>query len=83
MSIKGRSKRASDNLPRPRILGEQIWCPLCNDYAEFIKIAKAMRLATVHRRTIYRYIEEGEVSALKVAGKSYRVCSSCLLKRIQ
>jgi hypothetical protein len=53
MSVKERSKRASDNLPRPRILGEQIWCPLCNDYADFIKIAKAMRLATVHRRTIY------------------------------
>jgi hypothetical protein len=64
----------------PRIIGEQVWCPVCNDYAQFIKIANAAKLASVNRRTIYRYIEQGLVYTVKVAGKSYRVCSSCLLK---
>lgn len=81
MSIKDESKRASDNLSRPRFVGERVWCPLCEDYAPFIKSAYAGRLVGVHRRTIYRYIEEGHVYAIKVAGKSYRICSSCLLKQ--
>ncbi len=67
-------------MPKPRIIGEQVWCPLCNSYAQFIKSAYAARLVGVHRRTIYRYIEEGLVYTVKVVGKSYRICSSCLLK---
>ena len=63
------------DLGRPKIIGEQVWCPLCNG-------ANAAKLASVHRRTIYRYIEEGIVYTLKVAGKSYRVCSSCLLRQV-
>jgi excisionase family DNA binding protein len=66
---------------RPKIIGEQIWCPLCNEYTQFIKSANAAKLASVHRRTIYRYIEEGSVYTVKIAGKSYRVCSSCLLRQ--
>ena len=69
-------------MTQPRILGEKVWCALCNEHTEFIKIAKALRVASVSRRTMYRYIEEGAVHAVKVAGKSYRVCSSCLLKQI-
>jgi excisionase family DNA binding protein len=70
------------DLARPKIIGEQVWCPLCNEYTQFIKSANAAKLAGVHRRTIYRYIEEGIVYTVKVAGKSYRVCSSCLLKQV-
>jgi excisionase family DNA binding protein len=70
-------------MSQPRFVGEQIWCPLCNNYAQFIKSAHAARLAGAHRRTIYRYIEEGVVYAVKVAGKSYRICSSCLLKQVR
>lgn len=80
MSIKEGIERASDNLLRPRFIAEKVWCPLCNDYSHLIKSANAAKLASVHRRTIYRYIEEGAVYALKIAGKSIRVCSGCLLK---
>ena len=83
MSIKHESKRASDNPPGPRFVGERIWCPKCNDYARFIKSAYAARLIGVNRRTIYRYIEQGLVSSFRVVGKFYRVCSSCLLKHAQ
>jgi len=67
----------------PKIIGEKVWCPFCNEYTQFIKSASAARVANISRRTIYRYIEEGLVFAVRVAGKSYRVCSSCLLKRVQ
>ena len=86
---KGESAKAKDpegfvpkegDMSRPKIIGELVWCPLCNEYAKFIKIANAARLASVNRRSIYRYIDEGVVYTAKVAGKSYRVCSSCLLK---
>jgi hypothetical protein len=68
-------------MPKPRIAGEQVWCPICDDYAQFIKSAHAARLAGVHRRTIYRYVEEGLVYTVKVAGRSLRICSGCLLRR--
>jgi excisionase family DNA binding protein len=58
----------------------QIWCPLCQDYKKFLKIQKAANLADVNRRTIYRYIEEGKVHAIKTAGGTPRVCVGCLIK---
>lgn len=70
------------HMSKPRIVGEQIWCPVCNEYTQFIKIANAAKLASVHRRTIYRYVEEGIVSAVRVAGKSYRICSTCLIRQV-
>lgn len=60
--------------------GNQIWCPYCRDYKNFLKTHDAAILAAVTRRTIYRYLEEGKVYAVKVAGGTYRVCSGCLLK---
>jgi len=70
-------------MSQPTFVGEQIWCPRCNKYTKFVKSAHAARLAGVTRRTIYRYIEEELVYAIKVAGKLYRLCSSCLLKQPQ
>lgn len=70
-------------MSQPRIVGDQVWCPLCTEYAQLIRIHNAARLVDVNRRTIYRYIEEGLVHAVKVAGKSYRVCSGCLLKQVR
>lgn len=70
-------------MSHPRIIGDQLWCPVCSEHAQFIKIANAAKLASVNRRTIYRYIEEGSVYSVKVAGKSYRVCSSCLLRQVR
>lgn len=69
------------NQPNPSIQNDEIWCPLCQSYHKFLKIQRAARIADVDPRTIYRYIESGEVYHLKIAGKTTRVCSGCLLKR--
>ena len=68
-------------MAHPIILNDQVWCPLCNDYAHLLKIGKAAKLVDVSRRTIYRYVEEGKVHSVKIVGKTMRVCSSCLLKQ--
>lgn len=65
---------------QPALLDQKIWCPLCNDYARFLRIGKAAALADVSPRTIYRYLEQGKVYSVKVAGKTTRICLSCLLK---
>jgi len=70
----------SEIIPLLNSQGDGIWCPLCREYVRLIKIEKAARLADVNRRTIYRYIEEGKIRSLKIAGKTQRVCSKCLLK---
>jgi len=64
----------------PIIRGEQVWCPLCEAYVRLLRIQTAAKLADVNRRTIYRYIEENQIYAVKVAGKTYRVCGSCLIQ---
>ena len=68
-------------MAHPNILNEQVWCPLCNSYVQLLKIEKAAKLVDVSRRTIYRYVEEGKVHSFKVAGKTIRVCSGCLLRQ--
>jgi predicted site-specific integrase-resolvase len=37
-------------------------------------------MADVSTKTIYRYVEEGNVYAVRIAGKTLRVCRGCLLK---
>ena len=69
-------------MAHPIILNGHVWCPLCKDYVQLLRIQSAAKLTDVNRRTIYRYIEEGSVYAIKVAGKTYRVCSGCLLKAV-
>jgi excisionase family DNA binding protein len=69
------------DLAQPRNIGEQLWCPLCNKQVQLLRVSNAAKLVDVHPRTIYRYIDEGLVFALKVAGKTYRVCRHCLLRQ--
>lgn len=58
-----------------------MWCPVCKKHLRLIKVSKAAALIDVHPRTIYRYIDEGLVYGLKVAGKTYRVCKQCLMRQ--
>jgi excisionase family DNA binding protein len=58
-----------------------VWCPLCEKNVRLLRVTNAAKLVDVHPRTIYRYIEEGSVHALKIAGKTYRVCGDCLFRQ--
>lgn len=78
---KGFQPEREGDLSQPRNIGEQVWCPLCNKHAQLLRVSNAAKLVDVHPRTIYRYIDEGLVFALKVAGKTYRVCKHCLLRQ--
>lgn len=61
------------------VIGDRVYCPQCNNTAQFLSVSKAARAADVSRRTIYNYVEDGSVYALRVAGKTLRVCANCLL----
>ena len=65
---------------QPIVYNNQVWCPHCNQYVQLLKISKAAKIADVSCKTIYRYIDEGRVYVVKVAGLTTRVCSRCLLK---
>jgi predicted transcriptional regulator len=58
----------------------RVFCPICNNHRQLLRISRAARIADVSRRTIYNYIEEGAVFSIRLAGKTLRVCSGCLLK---
>lgn len=64
-----------------QVIEARVWCPLCKKSVQLLKVTNAAKLVDVHRRTIYRYIEEGSVHALKVVGKTYRVCGDCLFRQ--
>lgn len=59
----------------------KVWCPLCKKSVQLLRVTNAAKLVDVHQRTIYRYIEEGSVHALKIVGKTYRVCGDCLFRQ--
>ncbi|OLE19892.1 MAG: hypothetical protein AUI36_35255 [Cyanobacteria bacterium 13_1_40CM_2_61_4] len=67
-------------MTHPIIVGDEVWCPRCKKYVQLLKIKKAARVADVSCKTIYRYIEEGKVHSVKIAGATTRVCSSCLFE---
>jgi excisionase family DNA binding protein len=58
-----------------------VWCPLCQKEVRLLRVVHAATLVDVHARTIYRYIDDGSIYALKVAGKTYRVCGECLFRQ--
>jgi excisionase family DNA binding protein len=60
---------------------EQFWCPLCRKYVQVLRVCNAAKLVDLHSRTIYRYIDEGLVYAIKIAGRTYRVCRDCLFRQ--
>jgi len=63
------------------VLGDQVFCPLCNEYVQLLRVQKAAAVADVNRRTVYRYIEDGSIYSVRIAGKTCRVCARCLLGR--
>ena len=65
---------------QPIVHNNQVWCPRCNQYVQLLKINNAAKIADVSCKTIYRYIDEGRIYVVKVAGLTTRVCSRCLLK---
>lgn len=58
-----------------------VWCPLCEKQVRLLRVTRAAKLIDVHTRTIYRYIDEGLVHAVKIVGKTYRVCGECLFRQ--
>lgn len=62
------------------IRGDQVWCPTCKQYVDLLRIRRAAKIADVSSKTIYRYVEEGKVHIVKVAGSTIRICSVCLLQ---
>ena len=65
-------------MPREKV--DEGKCPKCNDPLLLLKISEAARLVGVSEKTIYGYIEEGSVYAVKVAGKRFRICKGCLIR---
>jgi excisionase family DNA binding protein len=55
-------------------------CPKCNNPLLLLKILEAAKLVGVSQKTIYGYVEEGSVYAVKVAGKRLRICKGCLIR---
>ena len=64
---------------QPIVHNNQVWCPRCNQYVQLLKISKAAKIVDVSSKTIYRYIDEGRVYVVRVAGLTTRLCSRCLL----
>lgn len=64
----------------PRENGDEERCPKCNDSLLLLKISEGAKLVGVSEKTIYGYIEEGSVYAVKVAGKRFRICKGCLIR---
>lgn len=71
------------NVQRPMVAGDKVWCPRCSEYVKVVRVTGAAKIVDVDRRTIYNYIKQNKVFAVKVAGNTIRVCSHCLLQENQ
>jgi hypothetical protein len=68
------------NVQPALVLGERIWCAACQAYVKVVRVSSAAKIVDVDRRTVYNYVKKKKVFAVKVAGSTLRVCSSCLLR---
>jgi hypothetical protein len=64
----------------PIIVRNRVQCPACKQLTELVSIIRAARLANVSRRSIYNYIDQGLIYTVRIAGKTTRLCSSCLVR---
>lgn len=55
-------------------------CPICRAPLHLLRVSTAAKMADVSAKTIYRYVEEGNLYALRIAGRTLRICKGCLLK---
>ena len=67
-------------LSTPLSKADGSWCPFCKKTVKLLRVTHAAKNVDVTNRTIYRYIDEGLIHAVKVAGKTYRVCGDCLFR---
>ena len=63
------------------LIDQKFLCPFCKKYVQLFRVSNAAKLVDVHSRTIYRYIDEGLIYAVKIVGKTYRVCGDCLFRQ--
>lgn len=68
------------NVQLTPVRGDKVWCPTCGAYVQFVRVTSAARIVDVDRRTVYNYVKTKKVFALKIAGGTLRVCTSCLLR---
>ena len=68
-------------MPQHVVTSDGNWCPYCKRKVKLLRVTHAAKSVDVTNRTIYRYIEEGLIYAVKVVGKTYRVCGECLFRR--
>ena len=64
----------------PKVLGDKVWCPRCDEYVKVVRVSGAAKIVDVDRRTVYNYVKKKKVFAVKVAGSTLRVCTHCLLR---
>ena len=64
----------------PLVQGDKVWCPRCCEYVKMLRATQAAKIVDVAPRTIYNYLKNNKVFAVKVAGNTLRVCSHCLLR---
>jgi hydrogenase maturation factor HypF (carbamoyltransferase family) len=70
----------TSNVQLTRVRGDKVWCPACGAYVQIVRVTSAARIVDVDRRTVYNYIKTKKVFAIRIAGGTLRVCSSCLLR---
>jgi excisionase family DNA binding protein len=68
-------------MSKASLIDQKFWCSFCKKYVRLLRVSNAAKLVDVHSRTIYRYIDEGLIYAVKIVGKTYRVCGDCLFRQ--
>ena len=54
------------------------YCPQCRQQSWWVTAGQAAQMAGVSTRTVYRWVEEGQVHFEEWEGREIRVCASSL-----
>lgn len=68
---------------RIRIRGThgQIFCPVCQKFAEFLSTTQAAEVARVRTESVRRWLSNGKAHGIKTVGGRHRICRCSLFSR--
>jgi hypothetical protein len=68
---------------RIRIRGTrgQIFCPVCQKFADFLTTAQAAEVAGVRAQSVRRWLVNGKAHGIKTVGGRHRVCRCSLFSQ--
>lgn len=62
---------------------QRVFCPECLEPVAMVTLDEAVQVSGISSRTVYRFIEEGQIHFSETTDRIALICPATLLKRVR